>query len=90
MLLGQKPKFNSDRPLVWHFPIYLQRGNPECQDMLFRTRPGSIIRMGDWKLHQYFENGTLELYNLKDDIGEKENFSGKVSRKSSKPFSRFK
>jgi hypothetical protein len=28
---------------------------------------------GDWKLHEYFEDGGLELYNLKDDISEKNN-----------------
>lgn len=67
-----------ERPLFWHFPIYLQsylkKGDP-TQDPLFRTRPGSAIRIGDWKLIQYFENNDLELYNLKDDIGEKNNLS---------------
>lgn len=62
-----------ERPLFWHFPIYLQDGNIECQDLKFRTRPGSAIRLGDWKLIQYFENNDIELYNLKDDIGEKNN-----------------
>ncbi len=61
------------RPLFWHFPIYLQGGNSETRDRLFRTRPGSVVRHGDWKLHEYFEDGGLELYNLKDDIGEKTN-----------------
>lgn len=61
------------RPLYWHFPIYLESGNRECQDLLFRTRPGSAIRLGDWKLIQYFENNDIELYNLRDDISEKNN-----------------
>ncbi len=65
-----------ERPLFWHFPIYLEaylkEGN-QTQDPLFRTRPGSAIRLGDWKLIQYFENNDLELYNLKEDIGEKIN-----------------
>jgi len=65
----------NERPLFWHFPIYLEGGNSECQDTIFRTRPGSTIRLGDWKLIQYFENNDLELYNLKDDIGEKINRS---------------
>ena len=38
--------------------------------------------MGDWKLIEYFEDGALELYNLKNDLGEKTNLaeleSGKV------------
>jgi arylsulfatase A-like enzyme len=62
-----------ERPLYWHFPVYLEGGNRETQDSVFRTRPGSAIRMGDWKLIQYFENNDLELYNLKEDIGEKIN-----------------
>lgn len=65
-----------ERPLFWHFPIYLEGGNAECQDELFRTRPGSAIRLGDWKLIQYFENNDIELYNLKDDVGEKKNLAG--------------
>jgi len=62
-----------ERPLFWHFPIYLEGGNIETQDTIFRTRPGSSIRLGEWKLIQYFENNNLELYNLKEDIGEKNN-----------------
>ena len=50
----------------------------------FRSRPVSVIHKGDWKLHLYFEeweldggrdklatNHAVELYNLKDDIGER-------------------
>jgi arylsulfatase A-like enzyme len=67
-----------ERPLFWHFPIYLQaymkEGDP-TQDPLFRTRPGSAVRLGDWKLIQYFEYNDLELYNLKEDISEKNNLA---------------
>jgi arylsulfatase A-like enzyme len=66
------------RPLMFHFPIYLQAYNQKLdhgRDSLFRTRPGSIIINGDWKLHQYFENGGLELYNLKEDLGERNNLA---------------
>lgn len=72
----------AERSLFWHFPIYLQGygkadslGMKEAQDTLFRTRPGSAIRHGDWKLIEYFENGDFELYNLKQDIGEKTNLA---------------
>jgi len=64
-----------ERPLFWHFPVYLQNGNPESRDMLFRTRPGSAVREGDWKLIEYFEDGALELYNLADDVGERRNLA---------------
>ena len=74
-----------DRALFWHFPIYLQayvkNGPVETRDRKFRTRPGSVIRYGDWKLHEYFEDGGLELYNLKDDISEKTNLAGKNPEK---------
>jgi len=67
-----------NRPLFWHFPIYLQAYNVhanENRDSLFRTRPGSVIRYGKWKLHYYFENNEVELYNLEEDIGERKNLS---------------
>jgi arylsulfatase A-like enzyme len=66
-----------ERPLFWHFPAYLQSYQvwTEQRDPLFRSRPCSIIRLGDWKLHEYFEDGGLELYNLRDDIGETTNLA---------------
>jgi len=67
-----------ERPLFWHFPVYLQNSSKhgeELRDPLFRTRPGSVVRQGNWKLHEYFEDGGLELYNLKDDIGENNNLA---------------
>jgi len=65
-----------ERPLFWHFPIYLPEGNSETRDPKFRTRPGSVVRYGAWKLHEYFEDGGFELYNLKHDIGEKHDLAG--------------
>lgn len=68
----------AERPLIWHFPIYLQAyrvDGDESRDGLFRTRPGSVIRLGDWKLHQYFEDDGLELYHLGEDLGEQNNLA---------------
>lgn len=73
-----------DRPLFWHFPIYLQayyKNDNENRDSLFRTRPGSVVRYGDWKLHYYFENNETELYNLSTDIGERNNLAKKNPKK---------
>jgi arylsulfatase A-like enzyme len=75
------PLIKSNQPLsrealFWHFPIYLQKIHPindQARDPLFRTRPGSVIRMGKYKLHEYFEDGALELYDLESDIGERVN-----------------
>lgn len=76
LLNGSKKSFDK-RPLYWHFPAYLQSstGSKEQRDPLFRTRPCSIIRSGPWKLHQYFEDNQLELYNLEEDIGETQDLS---------------
>ena len=50
-------------PIFWHYPHYGNQGGT----------PGSSIRDGDWKLIEFFENGRLELFNLRNDITEKRN-----------------
>ncbi len=72
------------RNLYFHFPIYLQKYNElkdQGRDPLFRTRPGSVIISGDWKLHEYFEDSVLELYHLSSDIGEKINLAQQNPKK---------
>jgi arylsulfatase A-like enzyme len=67
-----------DRPLYFHFPIYLEAYNKQKddgRDHLFRTRPGSVIIDGKWKLHEYFEDSGLELYDLESDPGERTNLA---------------
>lgn len=72
--------------IFWHFPAYLesyQGLKDESRDTLFRTRPVSVIRKGQWKLLQFHEewildggmeaiasNNSVELYNLEKDPGE--------------------
>jgi len=82
LLKGEEKKI--ERPLFWHFPIYLQAyriKNNQNRDSLFRTRPGSVIRFGKWKLHHYFEDNGLELYNLEKDISEANNLAKKNPEK---------
>jgi arylsulfatase A-like enzyme len=84
-MLKGKVKTLGPRALYWHFPAYLQAGGGsgrEARDILFRTRPVGIIRLGDWKLHEYFEDGGLELYNLRDDISEATNLAKKNPEKT--------
>lgn len=74
--------------IFWHFPGYLDRPVNRGRELDvatgFRSRPVSVIRKGDWKLHLYHEewqldggrekrsvNHAVELYNLADDIGER-------------------
>jgi arylsulfatase A len=53
----------TDRPLYWHYPHYHPGG----------ATPYSAIRLGDYRLIEFFEDGHLELYNLANDVGEQEN-----------------
>ncbi len=55
------------RPLFWHYPHYSDQGG----------RPSGAVRMEDWKLIEFYEDGRRELYNLRDDIGERRNLINK-------------
>ena len=55
------------RELFWHFPAYLE---PYGDDPEFRARPCSAVRRGRHKLVEYFEDGRLELFDLRADPGE--------------------
>jgi arylsulfatase A-like enzyme len=54
--------------LFWHHPGYLEGGQGT-----WRMTPGAAIRHGEWKLIETFETGSLELYHLPTDIGERHN-----------------
>lgn len=74
-----------ERALFWHFPIYLeayQYGQDETRDSLFRTRPGSAMRLGKWKLQYYFENNEVELFDLENDLSEKNDLSTQLPEKT--------
>jgi arylsulfatase A-like enzyme len=60
-----------------HFPGYLGSGPG-----LWRTTPVSLIHAGDWKLMEYLEDGKLELYNLREDIGETKNLAESMPDKA--------
>ena len=79
--LLKDPKSKLSREAVyWHFPCYLQSYLREQGP--FRTTPAGAVRMGDWKLIEFFEDGRLELYNLADDLGETENLVEKQPEKA--------
>lgn len=65
------------RPLFWYMPLY---------DLRWAATPCAVVREGDWKLIEYFgdwydrqttyrSGHRLELYNLRDDIGEQNNLA---------------
>lgn len=51
--------------IYWHFPHYHGSGN----------RPSGAVRAGDYKLVEWFEDGRVELYDLRRDIGESTDLS---------------
>ena len=61
------------RSIFWHFPAYLEPDSGRRGP--WKTTPCSAVRQGDWKLIEFFEDGHLELYNLRSDIGETRNLA---------------
>jgi len=70
-LLKQREAFQQ-RDLFWHYPHYHGSG----------SRPCSAIRSGDYKLIEWFEDDSIELYDLKQDPGEKNNLAEKMADKA--------
>ena len=62
----------AQRPIYWHYPHYGNQGGS----------PGSAVRAGDWKLIEFFEDHRLELYNLKSDLGERNNLAAQERKKA--------
>ncbi len=68
-LLRQTGKLKRDA-IYWHYPHY------------HHSRPAGAIRDGNFKLIEFYEDGRLELYNLKRDISEKNNLAMKMPKKA--------
>ena len=65
--LLREPSAETDRSaLYFHYPHYYAT-----------TTPVSAVRVGDWKLLRYYEDTRVELYNLADDVGERNDLSTK-------------
>ena len=61
LLFDSPPAEAKPRALTWHQPHYMNQGG----------KPAGAIREGDWKLIEQYEDGSLELYNLAKDPGER-------------------
>jgi len=72
LLKGGKPA--EPRSLYWHYPHY--HGST--------WTPGASIRDGDWKLIEFYEYDKVELYNLKEDMGERRDLSGTQPEKTAR------
>jgi len=60
--------------LYWHYPL--------DKPHFLGGRSSGAIRQGRWKLLEFFDDGHLGLYNIKDDIGETNNLAEKTPRKT--------
>ncbi len=58
--------------IFWHYPHYGNQGGS----------PGGAIRLGDWKLIEFFEDNHVELYNLKQDPGEQHDLTAREPRRA--------
>jgi len=65
----------NERPLFWHYPNEWGPSGPGIG-------ASSTIRLGDWKLIYYYINQKLELFNIKEDIGERINLVDKNREKA--------
>ena len=57
--------------IYWHYPHYSNQGG----------FPGGAIRMGDFKLIERFEDGRVHLYDLQNDIGERQDLAGQYPQR---------
>ncbi len=60
------------RAFYWHYPHYGNQGGS----------PGGAVRVGDCKLIEFYENGRVELYNLRDDLGERNDLAAAMPDKA--------
>ena len=56
-----------ERGLFWHYPHYGNQGGA----------PNAAVRRGDYKLIEWFEDGKVELFDVKQDIGEQNDLASK-------------
>jgi arylsulfatase A-like enzyme len=73
LLKGKRAKLKRNT-LYWHYPL--------AKPHFLGGRSGGAIRDGDWKLIEFFDDNKIELYNLADDISEKNNLAGKIPEKA--------
>lgn len=62
------------RSLYWHYPHYGNQGGD----------PSSIVREGDWKLIYYWEDKSVELYDLSKDPSEQNDLAKKNRKVTNK------
>ncbi|MBU6180777.1 MAG: sulfatase-like hydrolase/transferase, partial [Verrucomicrobia bacterium] len=70
LLSGASGSLGRER-VFWHFPCYVGGGSPS-----------SAMRQGDWKIIEFFESQTVEIYDLSKDPGERNDLSASMPDKA--------
>lgn len=66
--------------VFWHFPHYLEGYVPAHGR--WRTTPAGAVRMGRYKLIEFFETGRVELYDLESDLGERHDLAAEMPERA--------
>jgi len=72
LLSGRTEKLER-QALYWHYPLE--------KPHFLGGRSSGAIRLGDWKLIEFFDDGRCELYNLADDLSEKKDLAAAMPAK---------
>jgi len=66
ILLENEENETEERPLFWHYPNEWGSSGPGIG-------ASSAVRKGDWKFIYFHADRRMELFNIKEDIGETKN-----------------
>jgi len=77
LLADARAKLDRDA-IYWHYPHDSPQGGT----------PSGAIRAGDWKLIEFFGDGRRELYNLRDDIGERNDLAEQMPERAKELYDR--
>jgi len=67
-----------ERPVFWHYPHYSNQGGS----------PFGAVRSDGFKLIEWYEDNRVELYDLRNDLGEKHNLTDKRPEKTAELIAR--
>ena len=73
-ILRLQDRSPQNEPVFWHYPL--------DRPHFLNGRSSGAVRDGDWKLIEFYDTDDVELYSLKDDIGESKNLAGTHAAKT--------
>ena len=90
---GLSPKPNKTLDGESIMPLLAQNGDLKRKSIFFHfpnyawhrsNRLGAVIRRGDYKLIERYDDGSVELYNLADDLSEKKDLARQLPERAEK------